>query len=70
VTDPFVILADEPTGNLDSATGNDIMQLLVELHDEGRTVLVVTHDAQVAAHAQRALHMLDGRIVSSRGGGV
>jgi putative ABC transport system ATP-binding protein len=70
VTDPFVILADEPTGNLDSATGDDIMQLLAELHDEGRTVLVVTHDARVAAYAQRALHMLDGRIVSSRGGGA
>jgi putative ABC transport system ATP-binding protein len=68
VTNPSVILADEPTGNLDSATGEDIMQLLVELHDEGRTILVVTHDSQVAAHAQRELHMLDGRIVGSRGG--
>jgi putative ABC transport system ATP-binding protein len=70
VTDPSVILADEPTGNLDSATGGDIMRLLAELHDEGRTVLVVTHDAQVAAYAQRALHMLDGRIVGSQGGGA
>jgi putative ABC transport system ATP-binding protein len=70
VTDPSVILADEPTGNLDSATGGDIMRLLAELHDEGRTVLVVTHDAQVAAYAQRALHMLDGRIVDSQGGGA
>jgi putative ABC transport system ATP-binding protein len=67
VTDPSVILADEPTGNLDSATGDDIMRLLVELHDEGRTVLVVTHDAQVAAYAQRTLHMLDGKIVGSEG---
>ena len=66
VTDPSVVLADEPTGNLDSGTGDDIMHLLVGLHDEGRTVLVVTHDAQVAAHAQRTLHVLDGRIVSSR----
>jgi putative ABC transport system ATP-binding protein len=65
VTDPSVILADEPTGNLDSATGDDIMHLLVGLHDEGRTVLVVTHDAQVAAYAQRTLHMLDGKIVGS-----
>jgi putative ABC transport system ATP-binding protein len=70
VTDPSVILADEPTGNLDSATGDDIMRLLAELHDEGRTVLVVTHDVQVAAHAQRVLHMLDGKIVGSQGGGV
>jgi putative ABC transport system ATP-binding protein len=67
VTDPSVILADEPTGNLDSATGDDIMRLLVELHGEGRTVLVVTHDAQVAAYAQRTLHMLDGKIVGSEG---
>jgi putative ABC transport system ATP-binding protein len=67
VTDPSVILADEPTGNLDSATGDDIMRLLVELHDEGRTVLVVTHDAQVSAYAQRTLHILDGKVVGSEG---
>jgi putative ABC transport system ATP-binding protein len=70
VTDPDVILADEPTGNLDSATGDDIMRLLVELRDEGRTIVVVTHDARVAAYAQRTLYMLDGRIVDSRGEGV
>jgi putative ABC transport system ATP-binding protein len=64
VTDPALILADEPTGNLDSKTGRDIMSLLVELCAEGRTILMVTHDAQVAAHAGRILQMQDGEIVN------
>jgi putative ABC transport system ATP-binding protein len=68
VTHPSIVLADEPTGNLDSATGEDIMQLFLALWQEGRTILVVTHDAQVAAHAQRTLHMRDGRITSGRSG--
>jgi len=66
VTDPALILADEPTGNLDSRTGADIMSLLVELCSDGRTILMVTHDAQVAAHAGRILHMHDGEIVNGR----
>jgi putative ABC transport system ATP-binding protein len=67
VTQPALILADEPTGNLDSKTGAEIMRLLVELCGEGRTILMVTHDAQVAAHAGRILHMQDGEIVNGRG---
>lgn len=63
ITEPAIILADEPTGNLDSVCGQGIMRLLGELHAEERTLLVVTHDAQVAAHAQRILHMCDGQIV-------
>lgn len=63
ITKPDLILADEPTGNLDSATGADIMQLLVELGQEGHTILIVTHDAQVAGHAQRTLRMRDGQFV-------
>ncbi len=62
VTDPALILADEPTGNLDSKTGADIMRLLVELCREGHTILMVTHDAQVATYAQRTLQMQDGEL--------
>ncbi|RPI32111.1 MAG: ABC transporter ATP-binding protein [Chloroflexota bacterium] len=63
VTSPALLLADEPTGNLDSATGADIMGLLAALWREGRTILVVTHDAQVAAFTRRILQMRDGQIV-------
>ena len=70
VTNPAIILADEPTGNLDSSTGAEVMQLLSGLHGEGRTILIVTHDANVAASAQRTLYMHDGRIVNGRAGDV
>jgi putative ABC transport system ATP-binding protein len=60
---PALILADEPTGNLDSSTGGDIMRLLAELHAEGRTLLLVTHDPAVAAQAEYTLHMRDGRLL-------
>ncbi|MEX0741677.1 MAG: ABC transporter ATP-binding protein, partial [Phycisphaeraceae bacterium] len=60
--DPPILLADEPTGNLDSVTGDQIMALLQGLNDEGRTVIMVTHEPEVAAHAQHRLHMRDGLI--------
>ncbi len=60
VTQPAVILADEPTGNLDSNTGTEIMQLLKELNDEGRTIIMVTHDMNVARYASRIYSMRDG----------
>ena len=64
VTQPSLLLADEPTGNLDTATGEEILALFDELHRTGNTVIVVTHEADVASRAQRMLRMVDGRIVS------
>lgn len=61
---PPLILADEPTGNLDSVSGQDIMTILRELHGEGHTVILITHDNQIAAAAQRLVRIQDGRIVS------
>jgi len=65
VTQPAVILADEPTGNLDSKTGIEIMRLLKELNEEGRTIIVVTHDMNVARHASRIYQMRDGVLKES-----
>ncbi|WP_135805878.1 ABC transporter ATP-binding protein [Halorussus marinus] len=62
VTDPAIILADEPTGNLDQETGEQIMGLFQRLHDEGHTVLMVTHERPIAEHAERVIHVLDGTI--------
>ncbi|MBP6472993.1 MAG: ABC transporter ATP-binding protein [Chloroflexi bacterium] len=64
VNDPQLILADEPTGNLDTASGHAIMQLLADLHQHGRTVLVVTHDPRMQAYATHTVYMLDGRVVT------
>jgi putative ABC transport system ATP-binding protein len=63
VNQPNLILADEPTGNLDSANGDEVMQILLKLHDEGTSILMVTHSAENAAYSQRAIRMLDGKIV-------
>ncbi len=64
VTEPALILADEPTGNLDSHAGAEVITLLRELHRAGRTIVLITHDADVAASADRQVHLLDGRIAA------
>jgi putative ABC transport system ATP-binding protein len=66
VNQPPLVLADEPTGNLDRVTGLQVLDLLRELNATGQTVVMVTHDPQAAAYAGRTVHILDGRIVSSR----
>jgi len=60
--DPLIILADEPTGNLDSASGADILAILDRLHSGGKTLIVVTHDEHIAAKAERVIRLFDGRI--------
>jgi putative ABC transport system ATP-binding protein len=65
VTEPSLILADEPTGNLDSAAGAEVIKLLKELNDEGKTIILITHDASVAAQAQRQIHLRDGRLATA-----
>jgi putative ABC transport system ATP-binding protein len=64
VNQPAILLADEPTGNLDSTTGAEMMAMLVDQWHNGVSILLVTHDSQVAAHAQRIIHMRDGRILA------
>jgi putative ABC transport system ATP-binding protein len=60
--DPQILFADEPTGNLDSATGEQILELLVKLNEQGKTIIIVTHESTIADYARYKLHMLDGRI--------
>ena len=61
--DPALILADEPTGNLDSKTGADVMRLFHELHEAGNTIVLITHDAQIAAQTPRSIHIHDGKVI-------
>jgi putative ABC transport system ATP-binding protein len=62
VNNPSILLADEPTGNLDSATGNEIMALFARLHENGNTIILVTHEHDIALHAHRVIHIRDGKI--------
>ncbi|MBR3545717.1 MAG: ABC transporter ATP-binding protein [Oscillospiraceae bacterium] len=62
VTRPSLILADEPTGNLDSHTGGEIMDMFAELHEQGNTIVLITHDNDIARRAKRVVHILDGRL--------
>ena len=66
--DPAILLADEPTGNLDSSNGESVMELLRELHKGGATICMVTHDPRYAAHADRGVHLFDGRVVEENVG--
>ncbi len=68
VTDPALVLADEPTGNLDSTATEEILNLLDALHGQGRTVVLITHEHDVAARAQRVIQLLDGLVSSDTGG--
>jgi len=63
--EPLILLADEPTGNLDSKSGESVMDLMKELHQTGATICMVTHDPRYARHAQRSIHLFDGRVVES-----
>ena len=66
VTKPPVILADEPTGNLDSSHGNEVMELICDLHDEGTTIIMVTHSSHDASYSERIINLLDGQIISEK----
>ncbi len=70
VNDPVLILADEPTGNLDSRASQEIMDLLSDLHQQGRTIVMVTHSDEIASYAQRLIRFRDGRIESDRTNGI
>jgi putative ABC transport system ATP-binding protein len=63
--EPSLLLADEPTGNLDSKSGESVMELLQQIHGTGATVCIVTHDPRYARHAQRSINLFDGRVVDA-----
>src|SRR2546427_56874 len=62
VNEPLIILADEPTGNLDSSSGVEILKIFDDLHQQGKTIILVTHDETISRHASRAIHLRDGQI--------
>ena len=66
VTEPAIVLGDEPTGNLDSVSGGEVMQIFSRLNIAGRTIVMITHEAEIAAYAKRVIHLVDGRIDSDR----
>lgn len=66
ITKPPLILADEPTGNLDSSHGNEVMELMCELHEAGTTIVMVTHSSHDASYSERTINLLDGQVVSER----
>jgi putative ABC transport system ATP-binding protein len=66
VNSPSIVLADEPTGNLDSKTGDEIMALFANLHSQGNTIILVTHENDIAQHAHRIIHIRDGQVASDQ----
>ena len=66
VNSPSIVLADEPTGNLDSKTGDEIMALFENLHSQGNTIIVVTHEMDIAQHAHRVIYIRDGKVASDQ----
>lgn len=70
INNPKILLADEPTGALDQANGKQVMELFKSLNDEGVTIIMITHDANVASHAKKILHIIDGEIIENKQGGV
>lgn len=70
INHPKILLADEPTGALDQASGKQVMALFKELNDEGVTIIMITHDANVASNASKVLHIIDGEIIENKNGGV
>ena len=70
IKNPDILLCDEPTGALDQASGKQVMELFKALNDEGVTIIMITHDANVASHAKKILHIIDGEIIENKQGGV